>query len=676
MKLILRTVLAFSILAFFSGCETEEFELGEAPTQQDAEFTFATTSEGPNYIMFTNNSDAFLKKWDFGNGSSAEGDEVTAYFPFAGEYTVTLTAYFEGGSVESFQEVVISQTDPEICNVEVLQLLTGGCDATEGKTWVIDAERGGHFGLGPVTSFGPDWYQAVANEKVGGGLYNDEFTFILNESVFIQETNGDVYLNGGQTSNFPGAVESEAGDFIAPYTAPADMNYSISRDAEDNIFINLSNGGFIGYATGVSSYQIMSISENEMFLRFKDAANAEFAWYHRLIPKGFEPISADFSFATSGLEVTFTNNSLNATTYSWDFGDGATSTEMNPVHTYAAAGTYDVVLEVSGNGQTESITQSVTVIAEQVAFPLTFETVQPAITVFGGSTAEYVVNPDQNGINTSNNVMQTVKGFEPWAGLFFDLSEPLDFTESTTITLKVWAPATGTFRFKLENIDNNQDFIEIDQPVNVANEWTQLSFDVSGAPSGSYARIVLFPSWNVANGGTFYIDDVDFATCDSGERLDPAGGNINFTFDTQGFGQFGNIVSAIVDNPDPGGINTSCNVNIYEKTGGCETWSGVAYEFDNPIDFGSANGKVFKMKVYAVNQTAEVKLRLERLPFPDAEPAIERTATISNTGQWEELTFDFSDATDPNTYKVMVIYFEQGATCDGDVYYFDDIVQQ
>jgi len=38
------------------------------------------------------------------------------------------------------------------------------------------------------------------------------------------------------------------------------------------------------------------------------------------------------------------NLSSNATDFQWDFGDGATSTELNPVHTYTAPGTYDVVL--------------------------------------------------------------------------------------------------------------------------------------------------------------------------------------------------------------------------------------------------------------------------------------------------------------------------------------------
>lgn len=180
-------------------------------------------------------------------------------------------------------------------------------------------------------------------------------------------------------------------------------------------------------------------------------------------------------------------------------------------------------------------------------------------------------------------------------------------------------------------------------------------------------------STNPGGGGS------DDCTAETNENIDPANGDLNWTFLTNAathtFEAFGNTGGQIVANPVIDDINASCNVQQFVKTAGCETWSGLGAELATALDFTtSTTNKVFTMKVLAENQAAAVTLRLERLPFPDTDPAVERVATITQVGAWEELTFDFSDVTS-GTYKSMIIYFERNASCDGDVYYFDDIKQ-
>ncbi len=53
----------------------------------------------------------------------------------------------------------------------------------------------------------------------------------------------------------------------------------------------------------------------------------------------------DFNFTINELSVNFTSISLWASDFTWDFGDGNTSTEESPTHVYAGAGTYQVVHE-------------------------------------------------------------------------------------------------------------------------------------------------------------------------------------------------------------------------------------------------------------------------------------------------------------------------------------------
>jgi PKD repeat protein len=60
--------------------------------------------------------------------------------------------------------------------------------------------------------------------------------------------------------------------------------------------------------------------------------------------------TASFTYANDGREVSFTSTSKYATTFAWDFGDGATSTDQNPVHTYDVYGDYTVKLKVTGKG--------------------------------------------------------------------------------------------------------------------------------------------------------------------------------------------------------------------------------------------------------------------------------------------------------------------------------------
>lgn len=68
-----------------------------------------------------------------------------------------------------------------------------------------------------------------------------------------------------------------------------------------------------------------------------------------------QPCVADFSITpvngTAPLQVHFTNRSEGTITeYKWIFGDGETSAEVNPVHTYKNPGTYSVTLQISGDG--------------------------------------------------------------------------------------------------------------------------------------------------------------------------------------------------------------------------------------------------------------------------------------------------------------------------------------
>ena len=63
-------------------------------------------------------------------------------------------------------------------------------------------------------------------------------------------------------------------------------------------------------------------------------------------------MTTDFTYNTNFADVTFTNNTVNATTYLWQYGDGTTGTQASPIHHYSNFGSFTACL-ISNNACTK-----------------------------------------------------------------------------------------------------------------------------------------------------------------------------------------------------------------------------------------------------------------------------------------------------------------------------------
>lgn len=72
-----------------------------------------------------------------------------------------------------------------------------------------------------------------------------------------------------------------------------------------------------------------------------------------------EPTYANFHATVSGSTLNVVNLSAQATTYSWDFGDGNTANVETPSHTYAANGTYNVQLIASSACNDDTLNKAI-----------------------------------------------------------------------------------------------------------------------------------------------------------------------------------------------------------------------------------------------------------------------------------------------------------------------------
>ncbi len=85
-----------------------------------------------------------------------------------------------------------------------------------------------------------------------------------------------------------------------------------------------------------------------------EVASTTNAWYAVGVGNPYQPgavsefTASDTSNCQAPFTVQFQDNSVNANTYLWDFGDGTTSGLRNPSHTYQTLGNYNVKLNIDG----------------------------------------------------------------------------------------------------------------------------------------------------------------------------------------------------------------------------------------------------------------------------------------------------------------------------------------
>ncbi len=165
----------------------------------------------------------------------------------------------------------------------------------------------------------------------------------------------------------------DASGFDISWTATTEGNYRLRvRDESDMSIIHTLNTSStthtnINPAGWIICNTYMVIVEN-------DCGGSDYsAPVSALISKtdlGCAEFSADECLGWGSQTINFTDLSLNATSWSWDFGDGsALSTLQNPAHTYSTAGVYDVVLTVNGGAHTTTKTSFITILPAGLAPP-------------------------------------------------------------------------------------------------------------------------------------------------------------------------------------------------------------------------------------------------------------------------------------------------------------------
>jgi PKD repeat protein len=84
------------------------------------------------------------------------------------------------------------------------------------------------------------------------------------------------------------------------------------------------------------------------------------------------PPTAEYDYTPDGVTglVNFSNLSVDADSYSWDFGDGGSSTLENPAHVYAASNSYNVCLIANNKYDSDNTCKTISINVAVVDYAL------------------------------------------------------------------------------------------------------------------------------------------------------------------------------------------------------------------------------------------------------------------------------------------------------------------
>lgn len=373
------------------------------PAKPTPSFTFTQPTCPGGTVTFTNTStNATTYEWNFGDGNTSTAANPTHSYPTAGTYTVTLRA-----------------------------IATADCDAVTTQSVTISANPVPNFSVSGDTLACTNLNE-IYSTNIGGG---NTITWALSSGGSIVSGQGTNAIEVDWTTVGSHFVRVTA---TSPDGCTTSDSLQVDVDNVVNVAIPTNTNACEGEVTQFNANTPATGGPYTFFWNFGDGATStDENPFHIFATAGTYNVTlaltsptnctgtsttnvvvpakpvADFTAtpACPGADVTFTNNSTNATTYEWSFGDGATSTVANPTHAYTVAGTYTVTLRAISTANCDDvISRSVTVsprpsvdFAATSACPDSLVTFTNLSTVSSGTITTYAWNFGDGNISSLAN---------------------------------------------------------------------------------------------------------------------------------------------------------------------------------------------------------------------------------------------------------------------------------
>ena len=312
-----------------------------------AEFTADQTSGcAPLTVNFSDQSTGDIDSWnwDFGDGATSTQQNPSHQYTSSGTYTVALTVTGPGGSDTN------TKTDYITVFVQITADFTGSPTSGDTPLTVNFTDQS----TGDVTAWSWDFgdgatssQQNPSHEYTAAGTYT--VTLTASNSCDSDTRTRTDYITVTEPSGNPPVA-----DFVGDPTsgdAPLTVNFTDQSSNNPTSWSwDFGDGGTSTVQNPAHEYTTAGTYTVSLTATNADGSDTETKVDYITVT---EPVSnppvADFvgnpTSGTTPLTVNFTDQSSNnPTSWSWDFGDGGTSTVQNPTHEYTIAGTYTVSL--------------------------------------------------------------------------------------------------------------------------------------------------------------------------------------------------------------------------------------------------------------------------------------------------------------------------------------------
>ncbi len=334
------------------GADVEELEIEvREAILPEAEFTFKSTLGLE--VMFNDTSlNAAAYSWDFGVDSietdTSTMEDPSYTFPGEGEFVVSLTVTSTDGFTDTDTDTVTVSRVALIPSANINVVTT---DLRISSPIMFDGTSSNavsyawDFGVGGVDT-------DVSTEQSPSFTYEEGGDYTV--TLTVTSATGDT---DEITENITVLLPAPVASFNS---TPTDLTVAVVADASTNAGdtyswdfggagsftsgdMNTASASYTYAAGGTYTITLTVTTEDSQTIMATEEVTV-------IDPASTLPV-AGFTFEVGDVgAVQYTDNSTNAVSWSWNFGDGSPeSTDQNPEHTYATAGTYTVTLTVKNS---------------------------------------------------------------------------------------------------------------------------------------------------------------------------------------------------------------------------------------------------------------------------------------------------------------------------------------